>query len=144
MKMQVKTKKTSELPISRFQRYRLVKSRKGMKPLRIWVPDTKRPEFAAAGDYGKPPSAVVIQSDLLNQNDSVLVVLITSTLADTPLFRLAVEPTPENGLKLPSQIMVDKIIAYPREKCGVVIGSLDQATLIALNHMLAVVVGIAD
>ncbi len=42
-----KPKKTSELPISKFQRYRLAKSRKGMKLLRIWVPDTKRPEFAA-------------------------------------------------------------------------------------------------
>ena len=99
---------------------------------------------SAAGDYGKPRPAVVIQSDLFNQSDSVLVVLLTGTLADTPLFRLAIEPAFENGLKLPSQIMVDKIIAYPREKCGLVIGSLDQATLIALNHMLAVMVGIAD
>jgi mRNA interferase MazF len=99
---------------------------------------------SAAGDYGKPRTAVIIQSDLLNKSDSVLVALLTSTLADTPLFRLTVEPTAENGLKLPSQVMVDKIIAYPREKCGIVIGSLDQATLIALNHMLAVMVGIAD
>jgi mRNA interferase MazF len=99
---------------------------------------------SAAGDYGKPRPAVIIQSDLLNKSDSVLVALLTSTLADTPLFRLTVEPTAENGLKLPSQVMVDKIIAYPREKCGIVIGSLDQATLIALNHMLAVMVGIAD
>jgi mRNA interferase MazF len=99
---------------------------------------------SAAGDYGKPRPALVIQSDLLNNSDSVLVVLLTSSIADTPLFRLAVEPTPENGLKLLSQIMVDKIIAYPREKCGAVMGSVDQATLLALNHMLAVMVGIAD
>ena len=99
---------------------------------------------SAAGDYGKPRPAIVIQSDLLNQNDSVLVVLLTSAVADAPLFRLSVEPTPENGLKVPSQIMVDKIIAYPREKCGQAIGSVDQATLLALNHMLALMVGIAD
>jgi Protein of unknown function (DUF3018) len=42
-----KLKKTSDIPISKFQRYRLAKSRKGMKLLRIWVSDTKRPEFAA-------------------------------------------------------------------------------------------------
>ena len=41
-----KPKKTPEVPMSKFQRYRLAKSRKGMKLLRIWVPDTKRPEFA--------------------------------------------------------------------------------------------------
>lgn len=42
-----KPKKTSEGQLSKFQRYRLAKSHKGMKLLRIWVPDTKRPEFAA-------------------------------------------------------------------------------------------------
>lgn len=99
---------------------------------------------SVTGDYGKPRPAIVIQSDLLNSSDSVLVVLLTGTLVDTPLYRLALGPTSENGLKLPSQIMVDKIIAYPREKCGLVIGSVDQATLLALNHMLAVMVGIAD
>jgi Protein of unknown function (DUF3018) len=41
-----KPKKKPELPMSKFQRYRLAKSRNGMKLLRIWVPDTKRPEFA--------------------------------------------------------------------------------------------------
>ncbi len=73
-----------------------------------------------------------------------LVVLLTSTIADSPLFRPTLEPTPENGLKLPSQIMIDKIIAYPRAKCGSIIGSVDQATLLGLNHLLAVMVGIPD
>ena len=96
------------------------------------------------GDYGKPRPAIVIQSDKLSANDSVLVVLLTGTLVDVPLFRLIVEPTPENGLKLQSQIMVDKIMAYPREKCGPIIGAIGQSTLIALNNMLAVMIGIAD
>ena len=99
---------------------------------------------SAPGDYGKPRPAVIIQSDWLKSTDSVLVSLFTSTLVDAPLFRLSVEPSKTNGLKLPSQIMVDKIIAISREKCGAVIGSLDEAALIALNHMLAVVIGIAD
>jgi mRNA interferase MazF len=99
---------------------------------------------SAPGDYGKPRPAVVIQSDRLKSMDSVLVILLTSALADAPLFRLSIEPNEANGLKLSSQIMIDKIIAIPREKCGAVIGCLDEGALIALNHMLAVVVGIAD
>ena len=99
---------------------------------------------SAPGAYGKPRPAVVIQSDRLKSTDSVLVSLFTSMLVDAPLFRLTIEPSKTNGLKLPSQIMIDKIIAIPREKCGAVIGSLDERALIALNHMLAVVVGIAD
>jgi mRNA interferase MazF len=98
----------------------------------------------ASGDYGKPRPAVIVQSDWLKATDSVLVALFTSTLADAPLYRLSIEPSKTNGLKVPSQIMVDKIIALPREKCGKAIGHIDQASLIALNHMLSVVIGIAD
>ncbi len=76
---------------------------------------------SAQGDYGKPRPAIVIQSDFLNAADSVLVVLLTSTIADAPLYRLTVEPTAGNGLKVVSQVMVDKVMAYPRAKCGPVI-----------------------
>ncbi len=97
-----------------------------------------------SGDYGKPRPAVVVQSDWLNTNDSVLVALFTSTLADAPIYRLSVEPSETNGLKMPSQVMVDKIIPVMRTKCGKVIGRLDEGSLVALNHMISVVVGIAD
>lgn len=96
------------------------------------------------GDYGKPRPAVVVQSDWLITNDSVLLALCTSTLTDAPIYRLSIEPSGTNGLKQPSQIMVDKIIPVLRNKCGKVIGRLDEGSLVALNHMISVVVGIAD
>ena len=99
---------------------------------------------SAPGDYGKPRPAIVIQSDWLKATDSVLVALLTSTLVDAPLYRLEIEPSETNGLKVSSQVMVDKILALPREKCGRVIGRIDEGAVIALNHMLSVIVGIAD
>jgi mRNA interferase MazF len=72
------------------------------------------------------------------------VALLTSVLADAPLYRLQIEPSEANGLKAPSQVMVDKIVAMPREKCGRVIGRIEETELIALNHMLSVVIGLAD
>ncbi len=72
---------------------------------------------AAPGDYGKPRPAIVVQSDWLKATDSILVALLTSALVDTPLYRLQLEPSEENGLHATSQIMVDKIIAMPRSKC---------------------------
>jgi mRNA interferase MazF len=99
---------------------------------------------SAPGDYGKPRPAVVIQSDWLRATDSVLVALLTSVLVETPLYRLQIEPNPENGLKVTSQVMGDKIVALPREKCGQVIGRIDETTQIALNAMLSVVIGLAD
>jgi hypothetical protein len=41
-------------------------------------------------------------------------VLDSSALADAPLYRLQIEPSAANGLKSPSQMMVDKIVAMPR------------------------------
>ncbi len=107
----------------------------------------KRGDFitvVAPGDDGKPRPAIVIQSDWLKATDSILVALLTSALVDAPFYRLQIEPTEENGLKAPSQIMVDKIIAMPQAKCGRPMGRIDEAGLIALNHMLSVVIGLAD
>lgn len=96
------------------------------------------------GDYGKPRPAIIVQSDALNTADSVLVALLTSAIADAPLYRLTVEPTDGNGLKVVSQVMADKILAYPRAKCGPVIGRLSGADMLALSNMLSVMIGLAD
>lgn len=99
---------------------------------------------SAPGDYGKPRPAVVIQSDGLKFTGSVLVALVTSAVVDAPLFRLTLELTPKNGLKNTSQIMIDKIMAVPREKCGAAIGKLDRASIGSLNGLLSIMVGLAD
>lgn len=99
---------------------------------------------AVSGDYGKPRPAIVIQSDWLDETDSVLVCLMTTTQRDTPLYRLDIAATPSTGLREPSQAMVDKITAVRRDKCGGVIGHLGQGELISLDRMLALVIGIAD
>ena len=99
---------------------------------------------APQGDYGKPRPAVVIQSDKLITGTSVLVVLLTSAIADTPIYRLRLVPDKNNGLRQDSEIMVDKITALPCAKIGAVIGSLDDGTLAELNATLAVMIGIAD
>jgi mRNA interferase MazF len=99
---------------------------------------------ATAGDYGKPRPALVVQSDWLTATDSVLVCLMTSTLRDTPFYRLTIDPTEQNGLHQSSQVMVDKIVAVRRDKCGPIIGHLDEVAMMTLNRMLALVIGIAD
>jgi mRNA interferase MazF len=76
--------------------------------------------------------------------ESVLVALLTSALADVTIYRLTIEPSEANGLRTPSQVMVDKIVAIPREKCGKTIGRIEDAGLIALDRLLAVTIGIAD
>src|SRR5215210_1310916 len=99
---------------------------------------------ALSGDYGKPRPAVIIQSNLLLPTKSVLVCPFSTTLREVPLIRLGVEADAGTGLRRPSQIMVDKITAVRRDRVGPRIGRLDDATLVALDQLLAFVVGIAD
>jgi mRNA interferase MazF len=100
---------------------------------------------AAAGDYGKPRPAVIIQTAALpDSHASVIVCQMTSELAQAPGFRVTVEPDARNGLRAVSQIMVDKLVTIRRERVGRQIGQLGQTELGRLNAALAFVVGLAD
>ncbi|MGA0532623.1 type II toxin-antitoxin system PemK/MazF family toxin [Hansschlegelia sp. KR7-227] len=98
---------------------------------------------AMSGDFGKPRPAVVIQSDQFDATATVTLLLLSSSLVDAPLIRLTVQPSPENGLLKPSQIMVDKAMSVRRDKIGEPFGRLDGAAMVAVNRSLAVFLGIA-
>jgi mRNA interferase MazF len=93
--------------------------------------------------YGKPRPALVIQSDLFDEHPSVTVLPVTSELRETPLFRITVSPTSENGILKTSQVMVDKAQTIPKEKIGKTLGTLDDRTMLAVNRALALFLGFA-
>jgi mRNA interferase MazF len=95
-----------------------------------------------AGAYGKPRPALVIQSDLFAKHPSVTILPITSELRAIETFRIAAEPTAKNGLRIRSQIMVDKAHTIPRDKAGAPFGELEPGTLVAVNRALAVFLGL--
>lgn len=99
---------------------------------------------SSPGAYGKPRPAVVVQSDALDESGSVLVCLLTSDQRDAPFYRLPLTPTPENGLRVPSDVMIDKVVALARAKCGQAFGRLTRSELVSLNHRLALMMGLAD
>jgi len=98
---------------------------------------------AMQGDFGKPRPALVIQSDQFDAHATVTVLLVSSTLTDAPLFRLTVDPTPENGLRTRSQVMADKAITVKRDRIGRVIGRLGDDAMIAVNRSLLLWIGLA-
>ena len=99
---------------------------------------------ALSGDYGKPRPAVVIQANRLTESgvESILVCQMTSDLQPASIRRITVLPTPDNGLLKPSQIMVEKIFAVKRAKCGAVMGVMDEASMDALDDALMFAVGL--
>jgi mRNA interferase MazF len=98
---------------------------------------------AISGDFGKPRPALIIQSDQFADTGTITVLLISGTIVDAPLVRLTVAPTPSNGLRAPSQIMVDKAMSVKRERVGEPFGRIEDATMIAVNRSLALFLGFA-
>lgn len=100
---------------------------------------------AAAGDYGKPRPAVIVQTDAFPMGHaSVVICQMTSELAEAPDFRVTIEPNPGNGLRERSQIMVDKPVTVRRERIGQVIGKLTTDEVVKLDAAVAFVMGLAD
>ena len=69
---------------------------------------------AATGDYGKPRPAVVVQTDALPAaHASVVVCQMTSDCSDAPDFRVTIDPSERNGLRVQSQVVADKLCRDP-------------------------------
>jgi mRNA interferase MazF len=100
--------------------------------------------IVAHGEFGRPRPAVVVQADELGDaTTTVLVCPITSDLTDKLPIRPAVEPKAENGLRLRSQIMTDKMVALPRDRVRQLIGTIDSETSDRLDTALLLVIGLA-
>ena len=100
---------------------------------------------AATGDYGKPRPAVIVQTDAFPESHaSVVVCQLTSELVDAPDFRVSVDPTPENGLRVTSHVMADKSVTIRRDWIGQRIGRLGNQGMTQLSAALAFVLGLAD
>ena len=99
--------------------------------------------IAMQGDFGKPRPALVVQADQFDEHATVTVLLVSSMRVDAPLFRITVQPSGENGLQKPSQIMVDKAMTVKRDKLGQAFGHIDTDAMIEVERCLAVFLGIA-
>jgi mRNA interferase MazF len=69
---------------------------------------------------------------------------MTSECSDAPDFRVTIDPTKQNGLRVKSQVMADKPVTVRRERIGRQVGCLDDKDISRLNVALAFVMGLAD
>lgn len=96
------------------------------------------------GYAGKPRPALIVQSDLLPETDSILTCGLTSHQRPILKSRPPVEPDANNGLKEPSEVMVDKIMAVPRARLGKRIGTLTPQDMTRVEQSLLLVLGFGD
>lgn len=93
---------------------------------------------------GKLRPAIIVQSDHLLPYPVIIVVPMTSEI-DTrppPFTRMTVDPSPTNGLRRVSQIMVDRIVGVPSTGLRATNGRLEDDKLTELTRLLALWLGI--
>ena len=99
---------------------------------------------AGGKDYaGKPRPVVIVQDGSFDATDSITICALTTDETEAPLFRLVVQPTDRNGLRLACRIMVDKITTVPKSKVGARAGRLDDEDILRLNQAMLVFLGLA-
>jgi len=97
---------------------------------------------APPGDFGKPRPALILQKRIPLETDKVTVALITSDLLHLSRVRVSIEPTAQNGLHQPSQIMLDNVQTFKRQKIGKVLGAVDELTLDRVMAALLAFIGL--
>src|SRR5258707_13040533 len=92
---------------------------------------------AAAGDYGKPRPAVIVQTDAFPANHaSGVVCQMTSDCSNAPDFPVTVDPTATNGLRVRLQVMADKPVTIRLEGVGQRSGQLNHRVIACVKVAL--------
>jgi mRNA interferase MazF len=97
---------------------------------------------ALPGDHGKARFALVVQNDLSDALLTIVVLPLTPIIReDLGYYRITVDPTPENGLRLRSQIAVNKPNLAWRFEVQAPIGVVDGATMRQVDNRACSAVG---
>src|SRR6187551_463030 len=95
-------------------------------------------------DLGRPRPGVVVQgNNFIAGLATVFVCPVSSDLQDGLPLRPVIEVAPENGLRLRSQIMTDKLVALRRDRIRRVIGRIDAEASEQLDRALLLVLGLS-
>ena len=85
--------------------------------------------IAPPAPFNKPRPALLVQAHVYDETENVTVALITSDLSRSPGLRIRINPSQENGLRRPSEIMVDHLQTVPVNRIGGVVGEADSETI---------------
>lgn len=95
-------------------------------------------------ELGKPRPALVVQSDKIDGLNSVLLCPLTTDLATRGPLRVEIDANQDTNLKDISLVMVDKLTAIPRDRCGAPFGRIDQQSLAQIGGILYALLGLDD
>jgi mRNA interferase MazF len=98
------------------------------------------------GDLGRPRPGIIVQADQLGDDTTTVLACPLSSDVEAnpnPRIRPIIEPATDNGLRISSQIMTDKLFAQRRERVRRVIGTIDSEMRSRLDAALLIVLGLS-
>ncbi len=93
------------------------------------------------GFGSKPRPVLILQAEEYRDSGLILTAGITGQLALGSRLRPRLLPTPGNGLRKESDVMVDLILPVPHDKFDKLIGMLDAADMIRVENALLIILG---
>ena len=90
----------------------------------------------------KPRPALIIQDNLFSATESVVVIPLTTTVADVTIARIAIPTT--TGIAQPTYAMIDKITTVRRSSLGKRVGRVPAALVADIERSLMVFLGLAS
>jgi mRNA interferase MazF len=97
---------------------------------------------AGQGEFGKPRPGIVLQKYSVEGFPTVTFVPVTSVLYGLPRVRIPIAPDEANGLRQPSEVMIDRVQTVGWKRVGQVIGRVDEDTMQSINTALLVFLGL--
>jgi mRNA interferase MazF len=94
------------------------------------------------GEFGKPRPALVIQTDTAFPSEYITCIPITGTLKRVPDVRIPIDPTLQNGLTKPSELMVDLVQTASLSRFRDIIGRIDTETMTLVEKSLSLHLGL--
>lgn len=92
--------------------------------------------------FNKPRPALIVQSIVLDDSETVTVAPITSDLAWAPGVRVPIEPTSGNGLRKRSDIMIDQLATVPLRRIGGYAGEAEPEVMARVDAALRLFLGL--
>jgi mRNA interferase MazF len=108
-----------------------------MKRGEVWT------QSGGPGYASKPRPVLILQSDLLIGTDSMIICPFTTRDNVQIPTRLNFSPNAENGLREPSDLMTEKIMAVSRTKLGKRLGVVKSEDMERVEEALLLVLGFA-
>ena len=98
--------------------------------------------LAPPSPFNKPRPCLVVQAEVFSETETVTVALITSDLAYTTGLRVPIQPSAMNGLRKPSEIMVDNLQTTPVDRIGGVAGEAEADVMRQVDIALRLFLGL--